>query len=512
MLRLLSYNHLVTYVLLFALTVVLRLPSFHPNYFQDDEAFYLTSAEKVVDGGAQYEDTWDNKPPILVWFYALFVSIFGSAAIFAIRVFTVLYVFLTAMVLNQFVVDNKLLERFSLLPAFLYVVITATPWYAQELNGELLMNLPIILAVVQVLKVGDNFKENQRYLFIAGVMMGFAFMIKYQSVLVFFGLLSAYFIIVTAKVSESFSLFSGFLLVVFLCISGIYLSGALAAYWDIGVVYNLDYIFAGRNPGEEISVLFNLGQYLKLWGGFFLIGLISLVNFRLSYFKNAIRLRKVEIVLLLWALGTTLSVAIGGGRFYLHYFYIMVPVFAIYTATFFELRMGGLIRSLCVLAILVVPIISFGTFPMAAFPKSFEFMDAYITPNGWVHGLRTQLNEEHPLKKYIEPDRVHNGILVLAYEPTVYAHLDLPCATRYTNFSIAYYKLTAFRNLTGYELISKPETLADTYREFQDQMPEYIVDPLGLFPSLKNGIPVLFSSYKTRQISDGNRSYKLYFR
>jgi 4-amino-4-deoxy-L-arabinose transferase-like glycosyltransferase len=510
-LRFLSYNHIITYVALFIVTVVMRLPSFHPNYYQEDEAYYLTAGERIVEGGVQYVDTWDNKPPLIGWIYALFVWVFGSGAIFAVRVFTTLYLFVTAMVLNQFVVDNKLLDRFSLLPAFLYLLFCSAPWYAQELNGELLMNLPVVVAVIQLLKVGDNLKDNQRYLFIVGVMMGLAFMVKYQALFVFLGFLGAYIVISTPRLSETFSILSGFGLVLFVILAGVYLNGALAAYWDIGVVYNLDYILAGRNPGEQVSFLFNIGQYLQLWGGFFIVSLAAMVRFRLNFFKNAIRLRKIESVLLFWFFSALLTVILGGGRLYLHYFYLLVPVLVIYASVFFELRIQGWLRSLVMMAVLAVPLYTFGIFPLAVFPKSFTFAEQYLRPGGWVHGLRAELNEVHPLEKYIDRSKVHNGILVLAYEPTVYTRLDLPCATKYTNFSVAYYKFNAFRKLTGYELISRSETDADVYREFRDQMPEYIFDPLGLFPHLRDQLPVLLSHYKTRQVIDHDRSYKMYF-
>ena len=277
-------------------------------------------------------------------------------------------------------------------------------------------------------------------------------------------------------------------------------------------MYNLDYVFAGKNPGEQVSVLYNLGQYLQLWGVFIIIALIALVKFRLNYFKNAIRLRKIESMLLFWFSASLLSVILGGGRLYLHYFYLMVPVLVVYGCTFFELRIGAFLRSLVLLLMLAVPFYTYAVFLLAAFPSGFQWAEPSLTPNGWVHSFRTQLNEPHPLTKYIERDKVHNGILVLAYEPTVYARLDLPCATRYTNFSIAYYKFSIFRKLTNYELISRSETEADVYRAFRDEMPEYIVDPLGLFPYMRDQLPVLFASYKTRQVTDGDRSYKIYFR
>ena len=80
----------------------------------------------------------------------------------------------------------------------------------------------------------------------------------------------------------------------------VYFTGAMEEFWDVGVLYNLDYIRLGRNPGESVNFWFNLGQYGQLWGVFLIFGLVGLANFRLNYFTNSIRLRKVETVTLFW--------------------------------------------------------------------------------------------------------------------------------------------------------------------------------------------------------------------
>ncbi len=80
---------------------MIRLPAFHPEYYSLDESIYMINAEIVADGGIQYNDTWDNKPPLLVWFYSSFVWIFGYYALTAIRIFTIFILFLSAFIFNQ---------------------------------------------------------------------------------------------------------------------------------------------------------------------------------------------------------------------------------------------------------------------------------------------------------------------------------------------------------------------------------------------------------------------------
>ena len=160
MLRFLSYNHLFSYSILFLLTLALRAPSFHGQYFGEDESFYMVAAEKVIDGEAQYLDVWDNKPPILVWVYSFFLWVFGDYALLALRIFAAIYIYLTALLVNRFVDDNRFLRQFSLLPAFLVIFLSSIPWYAQELNGEILMNLPVVMAVTQILQLKERSRKN----------------------------------------------------------------------------------------------------------------------------------------------------------------------------------------------------------------------------------------------------------------------------------------------------------------------------------------------------------------
>lgn len=512
MLRFFSYNHVVTYVFLILLAFVLRGPSLHPNYFEQDESYYLVAAEKIVDGGVQYVDTWDNKPPVLVWVYSLFVFVFGSYAMFAIRIFTSIYIFISALFLNQMVVDNRLINRFSLLPAFLYIFLTSVPWYAQELNGEILMNLPIILAVMQLLRLKERSPRNNSFLFVVGFLLGLAFMVKYQGILLFFGLAAAYLSTQPPRLTETFSLISGFALTVLGTVLVIYFRGALDSFWDVGVLYNIDYIWVGKNPGEEISPLFNLGQYGLLWGIFIGFALVGLLHFRANYFTNSIRLRKVETITLYWFVAALLTVILGGGRLYLHYFYLLVPPLAIYATKALELKIRPWLRNLTLTLSFAIPAFTFGVFLISAFPAQFSFVDPYLTEGGWVHSFRERLNEPHPLEEKIDPTQVRNGILVLDYEPTIYTRLKLPCATKYTNFSIANYKMEVLPDHEKVGLVSRTEEKRDIYQAFKKEMPEYIVDPLGLFPHLSEQMPLLFADYQGVSVSDEARYYKIYRR
>lgn len=507
MFRILSYNHLITYSLLVILTFVLRFPSFESNYYGEDEAFYLTSAERIVDGGIQYLDTWDNKPPVILWVYSFFVWLFGSGAALAIRIFTACYIFLGAITLNQLINNNRLLNSFSLLPAFIYIILCSVPWYAQELNGEILITLPMILAVNQFITVKERASQNRRALFYAGLLLGLCVMIKYQAIFIFLGLSIAYVVNQAPRVSETFSLLSGFLMSIVITLLIIYLTGAFAAFWDIGVVYNLDYIRLGKNPGEIVDPLGNLWQYFKLWGPFIIVSLVAIANFRLSFFTNTIRLRKIELITLFWFGSCLLTVVIGGGRLYLHYFYMMAPVVALYAAKFYELKMRPWLKNGVFVLSFAMPAFTLLVFLISAYPQTFTFLDSSLTKDGWVQSLRADLQDGHPLDPYIEKERVQNGILVLDYRPKVYQKLGLPAATHYTNFSIAWYKFRFLDHNQDNRLISQAEPLRKIYEQFEKEKPEYIIDYFDVFPQMQKKLPLILGSYhldERTQTKDAN--------
>ena len=58
------------FLVLLALTFVLRMPAFFTPVFNSDETFLATQAHVLNDGGELYQDAIDRKPPIVPYVYA----------------------------------------------------------------------------------------------------------------------------------------------------------------------------------------------------------------------------------------------------------------------------------------------------------------------------------------------------------------------------------------------------------------------------------------------------------
>ena len=64
-----------------AVLAVLRLPSLMEPHWYTDEAGYVNVARELLRGKILYSQTWNNKPPGMLWTIALEVKLFGSSEI-----------------------------------------------------------------------------------------------------------------------------------------------------------------------------------------------------------------------------------------------------------------------------------------------------------------------------------------------------------------------------------------------------------------------------------------------
>ena len=128
------------------LTIVTRLPALLHPLAIDDEAPYSVAANVILDGGRLYIDVIDRKAPLLFWTYAAIFKIAGKYNWVALHVVALLWTLATMA--GLYVIGRCLFNRNTgLIAALLYSVFQ--PWWDRRnlaLNGELLMNLPIVWA------------------------------------------------------------------------------------------------------------------------------------------------------------------------------------------------------------------------------------------------------------------------------------------------------------------------------------------------------------------------------
>jgi len=156
--------------------VLIRLPALlHPRAI-DDENVYSVVAIEMLDGGQPYVDAVERKPPLLFWTYESIFRLVGAYNWLGLHVVAVLWV-LMSIWLCYLIGRDLFDERVGLIAAVLYSVYQ--PWaYWRNLafNGEVMMNLPILMAIwIAFRPRRSRFRPE---LIVAGVLLCCAFLLK----------------------------------------------------------------------------------------------------------------------------------------------------------------------------------------------------------------------------------------------------------------------------------------------------------------------------------------------
>lgn len=156
--------------------LVARVPALFQPRATDDEQVYAVVAREMLAGGRPYLDAIERKPPLLFVVYAAVLGSAGPSNWAALHVVSLLWTLATMAAL--FAVARQLFDRrISWLAALLYGIFQLWADYRNlSLNGELLMNLPIILAYW--LAFLPTRRQWRPELFLSGMLIAIAFLLK----------------------------------------------------------------------------------------------------------------------------------------------------------------------------------------------------------------------------------------------------------------------------------------------------------------------------------------------
>jgi len=162
-----------------ATLVVLRLPSLMEPHWYTDEAGYVNVARELLKGKVLYSQTWNNKPPGMLWTIALEVQLFGSSEI-GLHVLTLISG-LAAVAAIVWAAGRLYTPRRALLAGLIAGVVLGLPLVDAELAvPESLMIAPLAWAGAIVLvrirrgDPTDGPRSIPRWPFAVGVLMAAA--------------------------------------------------------------------------------------------------------------------------------------------------------------------------------------------------------------------------------------------------------------------------------------------------------------------------------------------------
>jgi 4-amino-4-deoxy-L-arabinose transferase-like glycosyltransferase len=294
------------FLVLFALTFVLRLPAFSTPVFNSDETFLATQAHVLNDGGQLYQDAIDRKPPLVPYVYAATFAFFETTALWSVRLVAMLAVALTALLL-AIEARRRYGARAGWIAGILFVVamVSFAPQDGQAANFEVFM-LPSMTAAVLFARRGRGF--------LAGVAIAAATLAKQTGAAT---LLPVVYLIARSRGKKGIAgVFAGFSIPTVLV--ALAMGPAQLFYWTV--------LGNGSYVGMKTMSTVVLTTFL------FMTGMWAVCNLPLLWkIPSAWKQRRLAALdgqrdtdLWLWLLSAAVSVAVGL-RFFGHYYIQLIP-------------------------------------------------------------------------------------------------------------------------------------------------------------------------------------------
>ena len=291
---------------------------------------YSVVANEIVDGGRPYADAVERKPPLLFWTYAAVFKIAGKYYWKALHVVALVWT-LCAMA-GLYVVGCELFDRNTgLIAAFFYSVFQ--PWWTWKtlsLDGEMLMNLPIILAWAIAFRRSSSRLRSE--LFVAGALLGAAFLLKQPAAIAAVPL-GIYLLLPSYRASRSLTrinsiiqattLTAGFFAVVGIVTIVLWKQGILrdAFYWTIRD-HDVPHVFWEK--GILLTLAF-VGVCLPV-----IVGAIMALRDKTEIWAA----KTAERTALFGLLSASAIGTAAGARFYPHYYIQLIPPLALLAAPY----------------------------------------------------------------------------------------------------------------------------------------------------------------------------------
>ncbi|MEY2564340.1 MAG: hypothetical protein QOH88_2533 [Verrucomicrobiota bacterium] len=313
------------------LTVATRLPSVvHPQAI-DDEAVYSVVANEIVDGGRPYLDAVERKPPLLFWTYAAVFALAGKYNWLALHVVALAWTLATMA--GLYVVARRLFDRETgLIAAFFYSVFQ--PWATANnlaLNGELLMNLPIVWGLA--IALGPARSRLRPELLAAGALLAAGFLLKQPAAIAAIPI-GIYLLLPSYRSQRGLARTDSIIHAIMLTAGFCTVLGAVAAVLRQQGILREAFYWTFTN--HTIPHVFWTAGFLYTLA--FIAACFPLVLGAALAFRDRGGLwatRRAERLAILGLLAASALGAAAGARFYPHYYIQLIPPLALLAAPFY---------------------------------------------------------------------------------------------------------------------------------------------------------------------------------
>ena len=462
--------------------LITHLPALLPQSTIQDEGVYVVVAREMLRGEQLYVNVVDRKPPLLFWVYEAILRISGTDNWFGLHLVGVLWVFATMALL--YAAGRRVGGVAAGCAAAILYAVFQTFWEVTNLafNGEVLMNLPVMLGVlITFLPSRSRWRPE---LLLAGAMPAIGCLLKQPAGIAAVPL--GVYVLLPAyrrarglgwrhSMVHAFWLCAGFIAVMAAAALVLERQGILreAFYWSV-LDHDLSYgpfsaVFWAR--GSRMTLIFSACCAPLLLGAWWSLR-------RPALWQD----HEPERVALLVFLAVTIVGTAASGRFFDYYYIQLLPPLCLLAAPWFgqprenghlsrPLRRSWIAVSVCAAVFLVVNLVE------------------DPPPLG-----------ELPVGRYLrDHSRASDRMFVWGQNTTLYLQGNLRPATRY----VAYFPLTGYifgspwnhdptRENTDGRIL--PGAWSNLAQDFAAHPPRYILDtegiqlapkyPIGRFPVL----------------------------
>lgn len=464
MLQLFRISTLYKFFFLFLVFLAIRLPAILLDIpLMKMEVKWMLVGEQISKGMLLYADIWDNTPPLSALVYTLIHLIFGKSQV-VYGLLSSILIFIQAILLNQYFMKREVFLDFTQIPALLYLILTSIFIDFYTLSPSLLAITPL-LVVIDLTFSQMSEKQKRNRFFEIGIYLGIASLFYLPSFIFIFVPLIAFTLYTSVRIQNLFAVFIGLFFILGITFLLFYLT-------------NQEYNFYLN----YLSSLFSLSPKLNLpIFDFLILYLIPFILFILSFMSllGAGRFNNYQTrcqnVMLLWSL-VSIIILFLGSSFSPHHFIFFIPALA-FILTHYLLNPRFYIIKEFWLIILLCTCLYFN------YQNTYQILPKLNTKLSQVLQIDMKNLLVQPVK--LESELHQKKVLVIGENMDYYKNSQL--ATPYLNW-----RLTGrhFNNLDKYDI------LLTIHQNFQEDMPDVIVDEKKLMPQLQKSFAFFETNYE----------------
>lgn len=456
------------YIVLFLLFLAIRLPIlFYDFPLLNPSLSWMLVGERLAQGHTLYTQTWDTTAPFSALFFGLIHFLFGKLYL-AHQILAIIFIFLQALWLNQILYRSNIYHETTLLPALIYLVMMSIFVDSWVITPVLLAN-NFLLLFLRYLLMQMNEKQRYNSTFEIGAYIAIASLFYLPSVVLLLVTYITFLLYTNSKIRD-------------------YILVLVSFFFTMGIVLLTFYMF-----NAEYALYFNYLRPLLYWQFQFYISIYDLIlllsvtivlvvfNILISpqYRRYNNYQNRTQTVMSLWWIIGLLSLFLDYKLSAYSIGILAIPTSFLLAHLFLELN-NKIVRELVFIVFLGWHLF-FTYITIYGINLIFPFQQL-----GW-RDIAIKINTDKLLTKLDKENLVYQNkkILVLGdnLAPYIYAKL----ATPYLNDNLAQQH---WQNMNRYNVV------LEMYKNFQNDMPEVIIDQKNRVPKIFKALPLLAEKYQ----------------